>query len=198
MELDDFKDMWTRSAGSKSTINYNLTELIYRDSKSPLAMLEKKYRTSIYIFPFVVILFSRHLFAGDANNRHLTTWLLFTILFIEFMFSLFNYLLIKKTQQPAGNIRENLLKRVFLLENRTNNFLYINLGLYILMAITLELSLHFHLDYRFNGWATVNPWLRVAAYVIFLALQFVIKRKSQKRQYGQYIDKLNSLIAQME
>jgi hypothetical protein len=197
MELDDFKDLWAKSARQPTALNYNITEMIYRDSKGPLAMLERKFKASLYIFPFVVILFTGG-FISRGLQQSYERILLFIILFAGFLFSLINYLTIKKIQQPSGNIKENLIKRVFLLEKRNHTQPYLHLGLYILMAILLELGLHFHFDSDYTGWGTIHPALRITLYAVFLTLQFIVNRKSQKKQYGQYLDKLKDLIAQME
>ena len=197
MELDEFRDMWAKSATQPSAINYNITELIYRDAKGPLAMLEKKFKATLYIFPFVMILFGGT-FISNGVNQSVITWLLFSILFIEFLFTLFNYITIKQIQQPAGNVKDNLLKRVFLLQQRNHNYLYLHVGLYTLMAILLELSVYFNFDTGHNWWGQIAPVLRGAIIVAFLMSQYFIKRYSQKQMYGQYIDKLNELIGQME
>jgi len=197
MELDEFRDMWAKSATQPSAINYNITELIYRDAKGPLAMLEKKIKAALYIFPVVVILFVGT-FISNGVNQSVITWLLFSILFIEFLFALFNYITVKQIQQPAGNIKNNLLKRVFLLQQRNHNYLYLHVGLYTLMAALLELSVYFNFDTSHNWWGQIAPVVRVTIIVMFLIAQYFIKRHSQKQMYGQYIDKLNELIGQMD
>lgn len=197
MELDELRDMWAKSATQPTAINYNITELIYRDAKGPLVTLEKKFKAALYIFPFVVLLFGGT-FISQGTNQSVLMWLLFSILFIEFLFSLFNYITIKQIQQPAGNIKDNLLKRVFLLQQRNNNYLYLHVALYMLMAILLELSIYFNFDAGNNWWAHIAPALRATILIVFLTAQYFIKRHSQKQMYGRYIDKLSELIGQME
>ena len=197
MELDQFRDMWAKSATQPSAINYNITELIYRDAKGPLAMLEKKFKATLYIFPFVMILFSGT-FISNGVNQSVITWLLFSILFIEFLFALFNYITVKQIQQPAGNVKDNLLKRAFLLQQRNHNYLHLYVGLYVLMAALLELSVYFDFDTSHNWWGHIAPLLRATIIIVFLIAQYIVKRHSQKKMYGQYIDKLNELIGQME
>src|SRR3569833_1151494 len=197
MELDEFKNMRTKTAIQPSAIKYNISSLVYTDSKSPLAELEKRFKAGMFMFLLTVFIFGGT-FISNGSNQSITTWLLFMILFIEFLFSLFNNLLLKKIQRPTGNIRENLAKRAYLLERRTANYLYIHTGLYLLMAILLELSVHYHFDAAQSWWTDISPVLRVIIYIVFLAGQYVVKRKSQAKLYGQYIDRLKGLIEQME
>ena len=197
MELDEFRDMWAKSATQPSAINYNIAELIYRDAKGPLAMLEKKFKATLYIFPFVMILFGGT-FISNGVDQSVITWLLFSILFIEFLFALFNYITVKQIQQPAGNVKDNLLKRAFLLQQRNHNYLHLYIGLYVLMGALLELSVYFDFDTSHNWWGHFAPLLRATIIIVFLIAQYIVKRHSQKKMYGQYIDKLNELIGQME
>ncbi len=195
MELDELKEMWNR-ADQITTAGYNVTELIYRDSKSPLAAIEKNLKTALFIFPFVVVLFAGQFLSNSHQSP--TRMLLFAILFIEFLFSLLNYGLVKKMQQPGGNIRENLLTRVSLLQKLCGMYVYVQLGLYALMAVLLEISMYFQWDSNFNGWAKINPGIRIGVYIVFLVVQLLIKKASQKKLYGRYLDQLNNLALQLE
>jgi hypothetical protein len=195
MELDELKEMWNR-ADQTASANYNVTELIYRDSKSPLAAIERNLKFALLVFPLVAILFTGN-FLGSSHQSP-TRILLFAILFIEFLFSLLNYGLIKKIQQPEGDIKTSLLNKVSLLQKLCGLYVYVQLGLYALMVVLLEISMYFQLDNNFNGWAKINPAIRTTVYVVFLVVQLVIKRISQKKLYGQYLDQLNNLALQMD
>jgi len=195
MELDELKTIWNR-ADEMATAGYNITELIYRDSKSPLAAIVKNLKTALFIFPFVALLF-----AGEfLSSRHQspTSILLFSILFIEFLFSLLNYGLVKKIQQPGGNIKESLVSRIELLRKLCNGYVYVQAGLYMLMGVLLEISMHWQFDSHFNGWEKINPAIRIGVYIVFLILQLLIKKGSQKKLYGRYLDQLNNLASQLD
>jgi hypothetical protein len=195
MELDEFKKIWNR--GDQLTVaNYNVTELIYRDSKSPLAAIAKNLKAALFIFPFVALLFAGQFLSSDHQSP--TRVLLFAILFIEFLFSLLNYGLIKKIQQPKGDIKTSLLSKVSLLKKLCSMYVYVQLGLYAVMAVLLEIGMYFQLDSNFNGWAKVNLLIRIAVYMIFLVVQLIIKRVSQKKLYGGYLDQLNNLAVQLD
>jgi hypothetical protein len=198
MELDELKNMWNSVPDQSSAINFNITEMIYLDSKGPLAAFEKSLKITLGIFPFVVIIFAGSFLSQPLAQQSPTRWLLFTNLFIEFLFTLFNYGIVKKIQQPDGNIKQNLLGRVSLLQNIYRKYLFIHQGLYALLAVVLEMVMHYHLEPDFEGWGKVTPALRVAVYLGFLVAQFFVKRNSQKKHYGQYLDKLNTLINEME
>ncbi|HVW95265.1 MAG TPA: hypothetical protein VHA56_04815 [Mucilaginibacter sp.] len=198
MELENLKELWAKSATQPTASAYQISELIYRDSNSPLAVLEKKFRSALYIFPAVIILFAGKFIKDGYTGQSITMWLLFGILFSEFLFSLLNYRLLKRLREPSGNIRENLLKRVFLLQRRNHNYLYLHTGLYIVMAALLELSIHFNFDNTQNWWGNIALPLRLIICLAFVTGEYFIKKHSQKKLYGQYIDRLNDLISQMD
>jgi hypothetical protein len=196
MELDGLKDIWNKST-NQLPVNNNIMETIYSDSNSPLALLEKKLKITLGIFPLVVILFGGTFLSKSMAQQSPVTWLLFSIMCIEFLFSLGNYHIVKQIQQHNGTVRANLLGKITILQKRYKTYLFAHQGLYGLLAVLLEISMYKHWDANFNGWYTVNPVLRVAVYVVFLVVQYMLKKSSLKSHYGQYLEKLNSLAQQM-
>jgi hypothetical protein len=196
MELDEFKEMWSRFGEQASPTNDNITEMIYRDSQGPLATFEKNTKFTLFIFPLVAVLFGGVLLSQPQHSP--TMWLLFAILFIEFLFAVFNYGIVKKIGQPQGNVKHDLLRKIAILQNSYRLYLLLNQILYLLMAILLEIGIYYHFDSNFDSWSKINPLLRVTVYVVFLLLQYITKRRSQKEHYGQYLEKMNGLVQQMQ
>jgi len=197
MEINEFKNLFDKNTNQSTIINNDMMTMIYTDTKSPLGTLEKKLRVTLYIFPFVLLLFGGR-FLTEGSRHSPTAWLLFAILFLEFLVSLLNYAVTRKIRKPEGPVKQNLLSRVNLLENRYRWYLMLHHSMILLMAVLLEISMHYHLDSNFDGWSKVNPALRIAVYVIFFMLQYIIKRRSQKEHYGQYLEKLHQLIDEMQ
>ncbi len=197
MELDGLKDIWNKST-NQSPINNNIMDMIYRDREGPLALLEKKLKITLCIFPVVVILFGGTFLSKSLSQQSPAHWLLFTILFIEFLFSLGNYGIIKQIQQNDGNVRTNLLNKVAILQKRYKIYLFAHQGLYLLLAVLLEISMYKHWDANFNKWYTVNPIIRITVYAFFLVVQYLLKRASLQKHYGQYLERLNGLVHQID
>jgi hypothetical protein len=198
MEMEEFKDMVNKSADKVTPIHNDVMKIIYTDNRSPLATLEKKLKVTLYIFPFVLVLFCGRLFTKDAMQHISTAWLLFAILSLEFFVSLFNYRVTKKLRRQEGSVKANLMVKVQLLQNRYNWYFRVHNMMMLLMAVLLEITIHYHWDSNFDGWSNVNPILRVSMYIIFFAAQYLVKHHSQKKQYGQYLDHLNTLASQIE
>jgi len=198
MEMEEFKDMVNKSADKAAPKNNDVMKIIYADDKGPLATLEKKLKVTLYIFPFVVVLFCGRFFTKDAMQHISTAWLLYAILSLEFFVSLFNYRVTQKLRRQEGSVKANLMAKVQLLQNRYNWYFRVHNMMILLMAVLLEITMHYHWDSNFDGWSNVNPILRVSVYIIFFAAQYLVKHHSQKKQYGQYLDHLNTLASQIE
>jgi hypothetical protein len=198
MEMEEFKDMVNKSADKAAPINNDVMKIIYADNKGPLATLEKKLKVTLYIFPFVVVLFCGRLFTKDAMQHISTAWLLFAILSLEFFISLFNYRVTKKLRRQEGSVKQNLINKVHLLQNRYNWYFRVHNVMILLMAILLEITMYYHWDTNFDGWGHVNILLRIFVYIIFFVAQYLVKHHSQKKQYGQYLEKLQTLAGQVE
>jgi hypothetical protein len=198
MELDEFKALYNRSADEQTLTDQNITDMITHESQGPLAQLQKKTKYTLYLFPLSIIffagLFIPALGAGEISHN-VPMWLLFFVLFTEYIVSVLNYFTIKKMQQASGNVRENLLKKMSVLRLRYKLYFILYIALFLMMPAYLELS---HFTGHFAGLAKINPFIRVAWYVLVFGCLFVIKKEAQKQQYEQYLDQLKRLLDQMQ
>jgi hypothetical protein len=200
MELDDFKNLYNRSADQQALTNQNITDMITLESQGPLAQLQKKTRYTLFLFPLSIIFFAKlfipALGAGQIEHN-LTTWLVFIILFTEYIVSVLNYFTIKNMQKTSGNVKNNLLHKLTVLKQRYKWYFILNIGLFLLIPVLLELNLYFHFDYRFEGLGDINPFLRIALYAVIFIPLFIFKKRSQQQNYMQHLNELNRLLAQM-
>jgi hypothetical protein len=197
MELDEFKELYNRSADEKTLTDQNITDMITQESQGPLAQLQKKTKYTLYLFPLSIIFFVSAFIALGAHeiSHNVTMWLLFLALFSEYIVSVLNYYTIKKMQQASGNVRENLLKKMNTLRLRYKLYFILYISLFLMMPAALELS---HFTGHFAGLAKINPFIRIAWYVLVFGCLFVIKKEAQKQQYEQYLDQLKRLLDQMQ
>jgi hypothetical protein len=200
MELDDFKSLYNRSADQQALANQNITEMITLESQGPLAQLQKRIRYTLFLFPFSIIFFAKlfiPLLGAGQIGHNLTTWLVFIILFTEYIVSLLNYFTIKNMQKTSGNVKVNLLNKLSILKQRYKWYFILHIGLFLLIPILLELNLRLHFDYRFDGLGDINPFLRIALYAAVFIPLFVFKKRSQQQNYMQHLNELNRLLTQM-
>src|SRR6266542_2341149 len=136
MEMDELKNMWDKGIELPKE-ERNLTKMILTGKNGPLTVLEKKTWIAFCIFPFVGLLFAGTFFDHPLARHSLAMWLLFATLFVEFGFSIFNLVTLRKMRDAQGSIRENLLSRINMLGQRFQLFLQIYIALYLLMVVLL-------------------------------------------------------------
>ena len=201
MELDDFKNLYNRSADQQTLTNQNITQMITLESQGPLAQLQKKIRYTLFLFPLSIIFFAKlfipALGAGQIGHN-LTTWLVFIILFTEYIVALLNYFTIKNMQKTSGDVKSNLLHKLSVLKQRYKWYFILNIGLFLLIPILLELNLRFHFYYRFAALGDINPLLRIVLYAAIFIPLYLFKKRSQQQNYIQHLTELNRLLAQLE
>ena len=198
MELDDLKRIADQSASDYKPINDNIMELIHLKSQGPLAGLAQKLKAGLFFFPLAAILFSAAFVSSEKALHSALRWMLLGILFIEFLNSLFNYGLVKKLQNRSGSTKANTLSKVNRLTKSLKRQLSITVFLYSCMAAVLEITMYYHADTNFSGWFQTPIPLRILFYIVFLIVQFMLKKHFYNRQFGGYIKELNNLIGQFE
>lgn len=195
MELNEFKDMFNETSDQSLITKPDVSAMIYQNDKGPLAAFEKNLKFTLFIFPLVVILFTGYFFYHV--DRPLTWYLLYFILFMEFLFSLFQYGIVKKIKQNTGSVKDNLMNKLVILQNTFKWFSPIYELLFVCMAVLLEVEMYRHSNSNFDGWSNVNPVLRITFYVVFITSQYFLKRKSLKKHYTQYLEQLQQLAEQL-
>jgi hypothetical protein len=192
MELEELGELLNKN------IIPNNNAITYQSTVAPLSDYAKKIKFTLIAFPCAAILFALE-FTGNAAARHSPTkWILVAALFSEFLVATFNYIIVKNLSNTDGNLKQNLLNKITLMQKAGSLSLYLNLFFYTSMAVALELSMKYKLDLNFAGWSSVNIVSRVLTYITFLGLQSFIRRASYKKYYGHYLEKVKQLAGQLE
>ena len=160
-------------------------------------ILAQKIKMGLFPFPITAVLFAV-VFITNAQTYHsILNWMLVGILFIEFINLLFNYGLVKKLQNPSGSTRENLIAKINRLQKSFTRQFVITFCLYAVMAIVLEITMYYHADANFSGWFKTPMVLRISFYVVFLLIQFMLKKYFYKKQFGKHLEELQHLFQQL-
>jgi hypothetical protein len=198
MELANLKQMMDASTSDYKPLNNNIAELIGRKSQGPFAQLDNRLKFALYPFPLTALLFGIVFINNSSALQSPSMWVLLIILLIEFISSLFNYGIVKKIQEPAGNTKENLLLKLIRLEKSFSLHFILNACLYIVMFILLEIGMNNQWENNFEGWHSVTFFIRILCYTGFFIFQFFIKKYFYKKQFGQNIIELKNLVQQMQ
>jgi len=127
MELDDFKEVYSRATETVALANENISDAINHRSNGSLSVLQKNIRCALYLYPTAIVLFNGIIIAilGIETLLHNTIfWILTIAFFIEFLISLINHLTLNKLLRANGAISEKLLDGVTCLSCATNGTWY--------------------------------------------------------------------------
>ena len=198
MELDDLKNIVDTSTNNYKPINNNIMELISHRSQSTLSDLAQKIKIGLIPFPLTVLWFSAGFIADPLAFRSFLKWLLLFILFIEFIYSIFTYGLVKRLQNPIGSTKENFLSKINRLKISFQKQFLITLCLYSLLTIALEIAMYYNADANFTAWYKTPVLLRISCYIVFLIIQLILKRHFFKKQFGEFLETLDNLIREFQ
>jgi len=199
MGLDEFKELYNNS------VDLPMIEMHYPNisntgkSQGALVTLQKNITYALYISSAAIVLYAGVITAAIGIHDFIqnpVNDIMLSILFTEFLVSLINYFTVKKMQNPVGKIKENLLYKLSLLKLRYKWYYILNVGLFLLMPLYVELDLQSHGLY--HGLGKINVFIRLAWYIIVFGCLFVIKKEAQKQQFGHYLDQLGQLLKQAE
>jgi hypothetical protein len=200
MELDELKTLLDKTAAGPIAANQKIADIITLDSLGPLAQLKKKIKFILYLLPITMLLFAGILASviGMDELKNIPVIWILVIFFVKLVLSLLNYYTIIRIQKLNGNIRDTLVKKVQLLKLRYKWYFIVNAALFLLMPVFIELDINFAPHGYFHGLGEkINPFIRMAWYLVVFIPILVIKNESQKQNYGRYLDKLNALLKQM-
>jgi len=198
MELEELRDLFDKNVDRSNPGHERIDQGIFTTFKSPLKVYKQNTRFTLFAFPVGAVIILGTIVVHPATRHSATHWLLLLILFIEFMFSVINYRIVQKISLMDGAVRENIRKKIDLLHKNNNSYLLMHQLLYVLMAVVFEWSMLLHNEPNFSGWSGTNIIIRLTFYGVILTLIYFQKRYSQKRQYGQYLDKMRSLASQLD
>ena len=198
MELDDLKPAWKREDRTTKTTT-DMTTLIHQKSRSPLASLQKGFRTQRIMFTtsmvVIVVTFSKYL---SSLSSYIFFWTYIGLcLFVIAAFAV-NSMQVRKMERMDNSVRENLERQVTLLEQRLNwQGILVRMAI-ILFIVLLEVIPHFQYIKMLNTWHDLPIGLRFLAYAGYLTLQYFLSRYVRKRKFGRHLDHLKALLQEVK
>ena len=199
MELDEFKTLYNTAVNQPAPVNQNINDMLTIESKAPLAKLQKSNKNLFYILPsmiFLLIVVYGLVIGFKETVQNPVLVILFIIFLSELALAVLNFFTIKKVQAAAGNVRETLLNKVTLLNQRYKWYLWINACLFSLMPAYTELNVHY--QFTPNGLGKINVFIRMAWYCLIFIPLFFIKKEQLNQSFFQYLDKLKEVLGQTE
>lgn len=198
MELDNLKQAW-KQENDLPNQKQNIMEMIQQKSKAPVASLKhafsKQIRFVLFLMVAMIATQIRNL-DNTAASIFIATYVVFCILVALFFY--INYRLTDKLEDNNGNVKVNLENYVSVLSQRLK---WHNTGVRIVALIFIAMFelLPFFLHGRMlDKWHSLSPFVRFAAYVAFLLVQYFVSRSVQNRKFGQHLNYLKELVKELK
>ena len=156
--------------------------------------IKRRLKWIFLIFACTTLIFAPFFFSH--HNSGLTFLLLYFILSIEFFISFIAFIEIHAIERTQENITKNLVRRIHHLKSIFRSYIFLNLFLYILLAVLVEYGIYDHRYPPFALLATVPLFVRFMIYLLFIYFQYAIKRRSFDKNYGAYLNNMINILEQ--
>ena len=193
MELQELGSLLNQAAGTDSR-SIGEPSLQNKNKPGVFSDIKKRSKWILLIFLGVTFIFAPYFIRSQKSD--LIFLFLFIILSIESVISVIALTQIRAIERSTGNITQNLLHRIHHVKFIFRSYIFLNSGLYILLLAFLEYSMHYHLEPDFEGFYRVQLSIRLTLYSLFIAFQYIIKRRSFQKNYGLYLNKMMRILEQ--
>lgn len=198
MELDELKQSWQETE-FKNKINIDIMQIIQSKTYGPVAEMKKTFRRQIIamaILPFCLLLTNASDIYAPLTSVMFWSYVAFCICIIAFAYR--NYQIAIEMSRMDKVVKANLEQQVDLLEKRSHWQMTI-LRCAMLFFIALTEILPYFQHYRMlQHWHELPVYIRVAAYVSLLTLQYFLVPRIRERKLGRHLTHLKSLVKDME
>ena len=190
MELDELKDLLGRTAATNIR-NAHEFSLKTGHAYDPFRQIKKRCGWIFLFFAGTSVIFIPYFLVG----KNPLFAILYLILSIESFVSLTGYWQIRFIERTDRNIKQNLLSRIRRLHFIFRCYTYLNVFFYILLAFALEYLIRDHMISGF-GLENIGFPVRLVLYLTFIVFQYLQKRRSFQKNYGDYLFSMIHLLNQ--
>lgn len=199
MELDDLKRNWKKSDYLQTINNQNIMKLIQHKSYGPVDALKRSLKRQIMtmiIVPVVITLTNLEHIEKTMTSVLFWSYIAFCAGIV--VFARLNYRILNKMEDMTGATKANLQQKIHLVETRfKNNIMGFQVALLFFIVLT-EVLPFFQEFSMLTKWHSLSPIIRFGIYAVLILLQHFVIRAVNYRKFGQHLDYLKKLVADME
>ena len=197
MELDDLKQDWKNAGEKLQTPTYNFNELLITRSSGPLNDLKAKYKKQMILLPLAAAVLGFAMTQKSVLQHNAFIWLIIPVLLLLALMYYRSYrLVIKMEKTTAETLKGSMQENVVLLNRNAKQHLYFTRVLLFVFIVLLEVTMYYQISTTFNFWLERLWFIRLAVYALFIFIQPHVTRFFFKKNFGQYINRLQQLLEQ--
>jgi len=197
MELDDLKQHWNKADQQYTGSDYDLNQILKAKVNGPLDSLRQAYKRQLILLPLTAAFLTFSCLSHETLNYNALIWSAVLMMLILIFGYYRNLKLVRFMQQPAEHgIKQKLEEDLQVLHKNVKQELILYRIFIIVFLIALEVTMFYNLVPSYTKWHEVMLPIRLVVYAFVIILQPYITRYFFKQNYGQYISRLQELIAQ--
>lgn len=205
MELDDMKTIWNDKT-VETTDAGKISELIGKQSQSPVAKMKRNLRIEVVLLAFSLGLVTVYYFFAFKSEYRIIGWAYASLLVLFCYYFFRKNKLLNEMQCASCRIKSNLELQLRQLERYVRFYLFSGTAIVPILFIFLGIVLSYKKPTLINKTilypSSTNPvWKFLFAWFILLsvstAIMWVLNRAYVNKLYGRHIHKLKKLLAQI-
>lgn len=198
MELDELKQTWKQVEATMKPANVNIIELMQNKSYGPVAELKRRFRKQLIIIPFLVAIVINNLSRNHNIFIDPIFWCYIAFCTFVCLSFYFNYKLLGKMQCMDCMIKSNLEAQVKTLETRLQWYVKGVRIMLVFMIVLLEVLMFLNLEPSFHKWQSQAIVIRLGSYLALVVLQYFVSKLLFKRKYGNHLEYVKKLVAELQ
>ena len=197
MELDDLKQSWNSTGQQYQGSDYDLNKILTAKVNGPLDALKLAYKRQLVLLPATAAFLAYTCLSNEKLKYNALIWsAVLMMLFLIYGYYR-NYKLVQFMQLPAEDgIKQKLENDLQVLHQNVKQELVLYKMFLCVFVIALEATMFYNLVPAYNGWHQLMLPVRVAVYALVFVAQPYITKYFFKKNYGQYINRLQELVDQ--
>lgn len=201
MELDNLKNSWNSISVDLNRNEFDVVTATKKEMESPLSDLKTMSKRQLITLPLLIVFLAVMTGTVPDMKNQLLVWVAFIVLPLTTVHYYLNLKLINNLENSEGAVKNDFQRKVKQLIN--NNNLYLNLtrtAILILVVITelLIQNNNMGLIPGIEVMKSIILPLRLLIYAGVIGLHYVLSRYSFNLYFGQYLKRLQGLLAEME
>ncbi|WP_316824485.1 hypothetical protein [Pedobacter miscanthi] len=201
MELDNLKDSWNSVSVDLNHQKFDIITATKKEMESPLSELKKAFRKQVVILPILFAFLVVMTTISPEMKHSLLIWMAFMVLPLTSVYYYLNLKLINNLEENNGPVKNDIQRKVKQLISNNNLYLNVIRGLILILVVVTELLIQNNRMRLIPGIEAIKSMmlpLRLLIYAGVIGVHYVLSRYTFNLYFGQYLNRLKGLLAEME
>lgn len=201
MELDNLKNSWNSISVDLNRNEFDIVTATKKEMESPLSDLKTMSKRQLITLPLLIVFLAVMTGTVPDMKNQLLVWVAFIVLPLTTVHYYLNLRLIGNLENNEGTVKNDFQRKVKQLINNNNLYLNLTRAVILILVVITELLIQNNNMGLIPGMEIIKSImlpLRLLIYAGVIGLHYVLSRYSFNLYFGQYLKRLQRLLAEME